>query len=230
MSSKVVGIIGGMGPEATVDLYIKMLKATPATKDQDHLHVIIDSNCKIPDRTMAIVEKGESPLPELIKTMKNLENAGAELLVMPCNTAHYYYPAMKKETEVEFLHIMEETAKFLAGQNPKLQKVGLLATTGTYDSGLYNKACADRGIELLIPQTAEREEILAAIREVKGGSYEEPRAIMRKAALALIERGAEAIILGCTEIPLAFYPEDCPVLYADATDILAQAAVKKALQ
>ncbi|GAH53208.1 unnamed protein product, partial [marine sediment metagenome] len=110
MPEKIIGILGGMGPEATVDLFHKIIKFTPAKKDQDHFRIIIDNNPKIPDRTAAILGKGEDPLPALQETARNLEKAGVDFIIIPCNTAHYFLPQIQKSVNIPVLNMIEETA------------------------------------------------------------------------------------------------------------------------
>lgn len=140
MGEKVIGVLGGMGPEATADLFRKIIRATPAEKDQDHIRVIIDSNPKIPDRTAAIIGGGPSPLPEMTETAKNLEKAGADLIIIPCNTAHYYYEKLKKSIRIPILNMVELTAQAIKGGFPHVKKVGIIGTTGTVRAGIYNRA------------------------------------------------------------------------------------------
>ena len=109
MAEKIIGILGGMGPEATIDLFTKIVKSTKAKKDQDHLRILIDNNPKIPDRTLAIQKKGPSPLPRLIQSAKTLEKAGADFIIIPCVTAHYYVDRLQKRVNIPILHIAEET-------------------------------------------------------------------------------------------------------------------------
>ncbi|HET6780529.1 MAG TPA: amino acid racemase, partial [bacterium] len=110
MGEKVIGVLGGLGPWATLDLFEKILTLTPAAKDQDHLRLIIDNNPKIPDRSPAILGTGEDPTPALVETARNLERAGADFIVIPCNTAHFFYDAVRRAVSIPVLHIMDEVA------------------------------------------------------------------------------------------------------------------------
>lgn len=138
MSEKVIGILGGMGPEATIDLFYKIIKLTPAEKDQDHLRIIIDNNPKIPDRIAAILGKGEDPLPVLQETARNLEKAGADFIIIPCNTAHYFLSSIQESIKIPILNMIEETAKETQKRIPQIQKVGLLASIGVYETKIYH--------------------------------------------------------------------------------------------
>ncbi|MCL2498316.1 MAG: amino acid racemase [Symbiobacteriaceae bacterium] len=222
----VVGVIGGMGPEATADFFMKLLQLTPATKDQEHLRVLIDSNGKVPDRNTAIMEGGEDPAPVLREMAQNLQRAGAQLLVIPCNTAHYYHPTIQEAVTIPVLHIQQEVYKTLAREYPSLKKVGLLATTSTLYTNLYQRFAEDAGIILLTPQESSQEQlVLAGIRAVKAGDKVKGKSLLFQAAQELLQQGAEGLIAGCTEIPLVLFPTDFTVPLVDATEILAQATL-----
>lgn len=163
-----IGVIGGMGPLATADLYRKMIEGTIAAKDQEHIHVIIDSNPLIPDRTEYILHNGPSPLPEIIKTIRRLEAAGCNFLIMPCNTAHSIIEEIKATTIIPFIDMMEETAKYFARKHPT-ELVGLLATDGTVESRAYHKYMEKEGIELLVPQENQKKVMDFIYKGVKSG-------------------------------------------------------------
>lgn len=223
---KVIGILGGMGPEATCDLFMKIIKNTPAEKDQDHVRVLIDSNPAIPDRTAFIMGKGEDPRPLLISTAKNLEKMGASFLAMPCNTAHYFYEDIKKEVSIPVVHMMEEVSRVLSG---KVKKAGLLATTGTLRTHLYERALSKENISVLVPEDPDQERVMKAIYLVKGHNLGDARTIILEEGRKLADRGAEVVIAGCTEIPLILHDGDLSVKVLDATEVLARACVEYAL-
>jgi len=137
--SKTVGIMGGMGPLATVDMLHKIIEHTPAHNDQEHLHIIVDDFPQIPDRTEAILGQGMDPKPFMLQSAKLLEEAGAELIVMACNTAHYFWGDIANSIQSPMLNIQVETARFV--RESHLEKVGLLATDGTLKTKLYRIAC-----------------------------------------------------------------------------------------
>ena len=229
MPEKIIGILGGMGPEATIDLFYKIIKFTPAEKDQDHLRIIIDNNPKIPDRTAAILGKGEDPLPALQKTAQNLEKAGADFIIIPCNTAHYFLPSIQESVKIPILNMIEETAKETQKRNSSIKKTGLLASIGTYKAEIYHQHFKKFNIEVISPEEKDEEEIMKAIYTVKAGNLsEEIKKNILKIAQKLIDKGAEAIIAGCTEIPLILKEGDVPVPIIDPTQALAEAAIQKA--
>jgi len=229
MPEKIIGILGGMGPEATIDLFYKIIKFTPAEKDQDHLRIIIDNNPKIPDRTAAILGKGEDPLPALQETAQNLEKAGADFIVIPCNTAHYFLSSIQESVNIPVLNMIEETAKETKKRISQIKKVGLLASIGVYKSEIYHQHFKKFNIEVISPQEKDKEEIMKVIYTIKAGDLSKGvKKNVLKIAQKLIDKGAEAIIAGCTEIPLILKEGDVSVPLIDPTQILARIAVQKA--
>ncbi len=229
MPEKIIGILGGMGPEATIDLFYKIIKFTPAEKDQEHLRIIIDNNPKIPDRTAAILGKGEDPLPALQETAQNLEKAGADFIVIPCNTAHYFLSSIQESVNILVLNMIEETAKETKKRIPQIKKVGLLASIGVYKSEIYHQRFKKFNIEVISPEEKDKEEIMKVIYTIKAGDLSKGvKKNILKITQKLIDKGAEAIIAGCTEIPLILKEGDVSVPLIDSTQILAKAAVQKA--
>ncbi len=229
-SDRMVGILGGIGPEATLDLYRHIIQLTPAATDQDHIRVLIYSNPKIPDRTKAIVGSGESPLPCLIESAQLLERSGARIIAMPCNTSHHYLPLIREKLNIPILDMVEETCRTLHSRMPNVKVAGLLATGGTLHSKLYEKALKKIGVKVLAPEAVEQERIQAAIIQVKAGIHDRSiRDTFESSGSRLAQSGAQVVILGCTEIPLVFDPEavDYPIL--NTTLILAQAVVDWAM-
>lgn len=229
MPEKIIGILGGMGPEATIDLFYKIIKFTPAEKDQEHLRIIIDNNSKIPDRTAAILGKEEDPLPALQETAQNLEKAGADFIIIPCNTAHYYISQIQESVNIPILNMIEETAKETQKKTPSIKKVGLLASIGIYKTEIYHQYFKKFNIEVISPEEKDKEEVMKVIYAVKAGDLSEGiKKNILKIAQKLIDKGSEAIIAGCTEIPLVLKEGDVPVPIIDPTQILAKTAVQKA--
>jgi len=227
MAEKIVGVLGGMGPEATVDFFAKVITLTAAKRDQNHLRIIIDNNPKIPDRTEAILTKDETLVPILVETGKNLEKAGAEFIAIPCNTVHYFYDDLIKEVAVPVLHMIREVTNTIKTSLPNCKRVGLLATTGTVTSRLYQKECQKVGVEVLVPDSQGQAKVMEAILRIKSGSSKaSAREAILKEANQLLERKAEALILGCTDIPLVIKVNDFPVPVFDSNQVLAEATVK----
>ena len=227
---KVIGILGGMGPEATAALFLKIIRATPALKDSDPFRIVIDNNPKITSRVQAIQGKGESPLEQLRETLHTLERAGAEIIAMPCNTAHYYYNELQASTNVPIINMISETAAYIHNSFPSIKKTGLLATTETIKAGIYHQALTK--LEIITPGDSEQEIVMNAIyvgQGIKAGYTQgKPRDDILEVAKALINRGAEAIIVGCTEVSLVLTQEDLPVPLIDALQVLAEATIREA--
>jgi aspartate racemase len=229
--SRMIGILGGMGPEATLDLYRHIISLTPATKDQDHIRLLIYSNPKIPDRTAAIAGKGESPLAYLIESAKILESGGAGIIAMPCNASHHFLPEIRAQIDIPILDMIAETCSRICVLMPDAKTVGLLATIGTIQSGVYHRTLSGAGIKVLTPNEEDQQEIQAGIAQVKAGTHKRStQETFQSIGKRLVEAGAEAIILGCTEIPLAFDPNEVIYPSLNSTRILAEAAVDWALE
>ncbi len=227
MAEKTVGILGGMGPEATVDLFQKIVAATPASTDQEHLHIVIDNNPKIPSRQAAVLEGGEDPTPLLVSTARNLESAGADFLVMPCNAAHIFYQPVAEAVHIPVLHIADETVAEALRRYPDLQTVGILASTATIRLRLYHDRFESRGIAAISPSDEDQELVQAAIFSVKAG--DKGPAIREKVqgvAERLAARGARLLVTACTELPLVLRDGDASVPVLDPTQTLAEAAVR----
>lgn len=231
---KVIGILGGMGPAATVDLFDKIVKLVPAQRDQDHPRVIIDSNSQIPSRVEFLAGVGPTPIPALVDSARTLERAGADLIAVPCNTAHLFHREIQAAVTIPVLHMMAETGRALVGLEPPVRRAGLLATTGTIVAGLYHQAMD--GVEILVPEIPDQEQIMECLMEIKAGKFRRARTVIRRAARGLVARGAQAVIAGCTEVPLVLSQKDLTdsatgerTPYMDATLILARSAVAAAL-
>jgi aspartate racemase len=233
MSEKIIGILGGMGPEATIDLFAKIVKGTTVKKDQNHLRILIDNNPKVPDRTLAIQKKGPSPLPQLIRSAKILENAGADFIVIPCVTAHYYYKPLQKKLNIPILNMVEMTAQYIKSRVKGISKVGLLATTGTIQAGLFQTSFSHTDLQWIIPTPeVQKKWVMEAIYGRRGikaiGPSENSQRLILNACVKLVQEGAQAIIAGCTEVPLVLEEKDLSVPFIDPLSILAKAAIERA--
>ena len=227
MSKKVIGILGGMGPLATADLFQKITLHTVAACDQAHPRVCIDSNTDIADRTAALLHGGEDPVPEMIKSAKRLESIGADFLIMPCNTAHYFLPRLQAMTEIPFLSILTAAAETCKAQFPGMT-VGILATKGTLSTQLYQNALGEAGVPYLIPEAAEQDALMRVIYDgVKAGKGPDAyRADLLTVVEHMMTRGAGVFLLGCTELPLAAEAVGLTVPVVDPTAELAKAAIR----
>jgi aspartate racemase len=233
MKEGVIGILGGMGPEATAYLFQAIIKNTEAARDQDHLRVLVDNNPKIPERIPAIVGNGEDPLPMMIETARNLERAGADFIVIPCVTAHYFIRELSEGIDIPVISIIEEVTEELERRLPGIERTGLIATTATIRARLFQDRLSEQDIEVIVPSPEEQEHLVMSPiygeSGIKAGytSGENRRNIL-KASNALVSRGAQAVIGGCTEIPLVLHEGDLEVPFLDSLSILAVAAIRRA--
>ena len=230
MAEKIIGILGGMGPEATADLFYRIIRATPVQKDQDHIRTIIYSNSKVPDRTAAIRGSGPSPVPEMLKAAKALETAGADFIIIPCNTAHYFIDDLRDGVGIPILHMIELTAQRVQKESPSVGRAGLIATDGTVRSGIYHRSFSEIGVEIITPAENLQKEAMKAIYEhVKTGDLERGGEILREVANHLIGRGSQVILCGCTEVSLVLKDGGVPIPIVDPLQVLAETAVEAAL-
>jgi aspartate racemase len=235
MNEKVIGILGGMGPEATLDCFAKIIKNTPAKKDQEHLRVIIDSNPKVPDRTPAIIGDGESPVPTIVEGCRALERAGADFIIIPCVSAHFFLNEIQEQSNLPILSIVDAVSETIVRDYPEIKVVGLMATTGTIKGDKFQKRLAECGITTIVPNEHVQARIMEAIYDIKNAQPKRPREDITADFIAVAEglitqkpKGAQGIIAGCTEIPLALRPDHLSVPYFDALSILACAAIRRA--
>ena len=224
LMSKTLGIIGGVGPLATAYFFQMIVELTDAATDQEHINILIHNNPRIPDRTRYILqESAEDPVPVIVETAKGLISAGAEVLALPCNTAHYFYRQIAEELSVPLIHIVEESVA--AAKEAGANTIGVMATTGTVTAGTYQQAAEKAGLRCLLP-SPEKQGLLMDIiyQEVKAGR---PVSREKLAAVSgeLLEGGCGAVILGCTELSLAkgMLPEGG--LFIDSLEVLARRAI-----
>lgn len=218
-----VGVIGGMGPAATTYYIDQLVTQTPAERDQDHLRVVVDSNPNIPDRTRYLLGDGPDPLPALVETARNVEAAGADILSIPCNTAHAFFDEIGRAVDLPVLDMVQIGID--AAVSTGADRVGLLATDGTLDLGLYHDAAAPRSIEIVPPEEPMQERVMAAIYNVKNGERKGPRRRLVEAVNTFDD--VDAVIAGCTEIPLALGPGDIPVPLVDPMTAMANVAIAR---
>ena len=227
MAERIIGILGGMGPLATAELFRWIVEKTPAKRDQDHPRIIIYNNPKIPDRTAFILGNGEDPRPELIASAKKLESWGADFIIMPCNTAHFFAETIQEAIKIPLVSMIEETARVV--QEMGLRKVGLLATDGTIKGLVYHRALLKHGVQIAVPNKVDQEKVMRAIYAgVKAGNLKLGRRLLLEVARRL-EKRSDGIIAGCTEVSVALKPEDPSVPLIDPMDIIAEKAVRLAL-
>ena len=216
--SRTAGVLGGMGPDATVDFMAKVIAATTAANDQEHARMLVDHNPKVPNRQAALLGDGEDPGPTLAAMAAGLQNAGADFLVMPCNTAHAYADDIRAAVSIPLVSIIDVTVDACRGKGA----VGVLATDGCLKTGIYQDALRQANIECVLPNADETAELMRLISAIKAGDRSEAVAsAMRDVANAQVARGARAIIAGCTEIPLVLTDDLLEVPLVSSTDVLA---------
>ena len=225
-----VGVLGGMGPLATLDFIRKAMAATPAVSDQDHVPLIVSSIPQVPDRTAAFRGEGASPLAAMVASGQRLVRAGAGLIVIPCNTAHLWFGELEEALALPMLHVVDaalEDAAALAGEGAAL---GLLCTDATLASGLYLNRPPAHPLQppphWVLPTAPEMVDwVMPGIAAVKAGELGRGADLLGAAAEALARRGAQALVLGCTEVPLVIGPGNSPLPVIDATQALAKRTV-----
>lgn len=225
-----IGVLGGMGPLATVDFMEQIILLTStagATSDQQHLPMLVANLPHTPDRSLCMLGLGADPLPALLEGIDLLNRNGVELIAIPCNSAHVWYDAMRAHSSVPILHIVETC---IAAVPPGARKVAVLATGGTLSSGLFQQRLVARDIEPVVPNAITQAHIDACILAVKAGDLDESAGHLTAALDEFISRGADAAVMGCTEIPLAARHIVKPALtLVDSTLELARATVSYAL-
>ncbi len=229
-SEKLVGVIGGLGPMATVYFQEMVLEMTSATQDQDHVNMLVSNHASIPDRTAYLLQKSdESPAPKMIADAQMLAQAGCSFLVVPCNTAHAFYSSIQQEVSIPLLNIVEETV--LACAQKSMQTIGLLATEGTVFADLYGQMCRKHGLSCTYPDEATQGMVTAVIYDrIKAGlpaSVEELTNLYDR----MRNMGCDGIVLGCTELPVAHRDLGLQASNPDVIDsleVLARRTIERA--
>ena len=217
--SRAIGILGGMGPAATVDLMARIIAATPAEGDAGHLRLLVDSNPAIPDRNRAIRGEGPSPGPALAAMARGLEAQGADMLAIACNSAHAWAGEIRAATGIPLVSMIDATVEAIRRNHPGVRRVGLLAADACLGAGLYQGPLGDAGYDVLTSE--DQPGFMALIYGVKAGETgQAARDGMAAQARALAERGAEVIVAACTEVPLLLSAADSPVPLVDGTAAL----------
>jgi len=230
MREKIVGIIGGMGPEATVDLMARIIKVTPAVDDVDHIRMIVDNNPKVPSRIKALIDgNGESPIPYLQEMARRLESWGVDFLAMPCNTAHHYHLDIQKAVTIKVLNMIDLTVESVIEQYPDLKRAGLLASTAVIRLKLFERPFTAKKVIIQTPADRYQMGIMHAIKKIKTSNYGgEVVEAIQLAADDLVEKGAEVLLVACTEISIISKQIASTVRILDSAQILAESIVRVA--
>jgi len=226
---RTLGLLGGMGPAATVDVLDKIVKATPASRDQDHIPILVRCVPQIPDRTDALLGRGPSPLGDLVQGATDLRQWGAQILAIACNTAHHWYAPVQEAFGGPVVHIADAVVQALQ-ERGSIGPVGIMATSGTMASGFYQRCLESSGYEVLVPPPADQSRFVDhAVARAKAGDWAEARYAARSAARHLLRRGAQQVVLACTELPPTLMPVTADRDLLDANVALAHACVRAAL-
>lgn len=225
-AERIIGVLGGMGPLASADFMARLTLAHPASRDQDHPQAVLFNATRIPDRTAAALAGGPSPLPGLLDGIRLLEHAGAGCIAIPCNSAHVWFDAMQAGTRLPILHIVDAAAAALDAAGVRQGPIGVMGTRATLRLRLYSDRLEARGLACITPTEAQMANaVVPAIARVKANDIAGATAPLLDVARALASRGARAVVLGCTEIPLALRGAAIDVPMIDSIDALARAAL-----
>lgn len=199
---KKLGVLGGMGPAASAEFITRLIAQTPAGKDQDHIPFVLWSDPRVPDRSTSMRAGDNKPLPYLLEGIKGLKHAGCDLVVIPCNTAHFWFHELNKHTQI--IHIVDSIADALTDVNVTDTTIGIMGTQATIELGLYQYRLNKLGWNCIVPSKEEMDtQVQPAIDLIKSGKILESQPLLVNVMHTLIDRGAKAIVLGCTELPLA---------------------------
>ncbi|MCK4630686.1 MAG: amino acid racemase [Bacteroidales bacterium] len=228
---KQIGILGGMGPEATSELFRLIIKNTKAQIDQNHIPVLIVNNPKIPDRSAYIHGKGPSPVDMLVEGALKLEQIGADIILIPCNTAHFFIKQIEEKIHVPIIDMIKETARYVLRKFPEIKRYGLLSTSGTYETGIYKNVFDDIDLGIIDPDIDYQRQNMTAIygkQGIKAGFKTEPLKILLQTVENLVENGARSIICGCSEIALVVKQSHIEVPLINPLKILAVKSIQLA--
>lgn len=225
MTKPRIGILGGMGPAATILLQQRVLDAVQADTDQDHVPLVIDMNPQVPSRIDYLIRKtGRDPGPVLAQMAQRVQALGADAIAMPCCTAHHFAPSITRATSVPFLHMVDLTAEAIAQAVPKGSQIGILASPANQQTGLFDKALDQHGLVPLYPEDTDR--VLACIETIKSsGTSPDVIAEMQSIADAVINDGSDCLLIGCSEFSLLSRRLASGVPIFDALDVLTSAII-----
>ncbi len=225
---KKLGILGGMGPAASAEFVLRLVKQTPANKDQDHIPFVLWSDPTVPDRSTSMRNGDDKPVPYLLDGIRGLKAAGCNLIVIPCNTAHFWFHKFSN-LNVEIIHIVDSVADALRNVNIIDSKIGVIGTQATIELGLYQYRLNKLGWNCIVPSKEEMNTLVQpAIDLIKANQIEAAHPMLIKIICSLIDKGAKAVVLGCTEIPLSVREDTVQdTLIINSIDSLVKSAIKK---
>lgn len=230
--AQVLGVLGGMGPMAGASFATRVVALTPAARDQDHIPLVLCNDPRVPDRSSARLGQGEDPLPAMVRGVRMLERAGATLIAIPCNTAHLWYDQLAAATSLPVLHIVDAVCDDLQRLGAAGGRVGLMGTAATLQLDLYGERLRRHGFDVLPAEPEEVQLCAEAIEAVKANDAQRGFAPAAACIARLVARGAHAVVLGCTELPLAVphaRRAELGALLTDSIDALARAAIRRCI-
>lgn len=228
-NTKIIGILGGMGPFATIDIYKEILDSVEVKTEREYPHVVINSNPKIPSRTRSFLFNEKSPVEGMIKEAKSLEKIGVDFIIIPCNSAHYFLQEVRKSIETEIVDMVEVVADYIHKKFPTIKKAGLLGGEVILGSDIYERSLCKYGITIIKPSEDKNNLVRSCIDMIKHNSITTSVKLEFVNLInSLIDEGSEIIILGCTEFPILFRNFAFKVPFIDTTKVLARYAAKKA--
>ena len=228
---KRLGVLGGMGPAASAEFMVRLVAQTPAKRDQDHIPTILWSDNTVPDRSTSMRNGDNKPLPYLLSGIQGLVSAGCNLIVIPCNTAHLWFKEMEKQASwhARIVHIVDSVSDALRDANVIDSKIGVMGTQATVELGLYQYRLNKLGWECIVPSKEEMDTLVQpAIDLIKANQIESAHPMLMTVINSLIDRGATAVVLGCTEIPLSIREDtvqDTPII--NSIDSLVKSAIRE---
>ncbi|MBM7095819.1 amino acid racemase [Bacillus sp. H-16] len=227
MQRKTIGILGGMGPAATAELFNIIIDNTIAETDQDHISTIVINDPQVPDRTKFILGEGKSPVPKLLENLKKLYLIGADVAIIPCMTAHSFLPELQKQSPIQIINTMELVERYISEHYPSLTRVGLLATTGSIKSGVYNRYLTR---QILTPTADEQRNLMNIIYGydgIKAGNVTAATTFEVERIIDTLRRNdIHGVIAGCTELSLVLHEKSVQLPIIDPIKILAKEAVR----
>lgn len=226
---RLIGVLGGMGPAATIDFMARITANTIAAHDQEHVPLLVHSVPQIPDRSSAIQAGNDGPFEPMRRGIDVLVAAGARFIAIPCNTAHFWHARLARQTPVPILHIADAVIAMLTATGGPLGKVAIMATRGTIACDIYRTRLTQAGAEVIVPHESVQQDVDASIAHVKGGRLDLGRSHFERAASALMQAGADRLLLACTELPVACAHTQYQASAIDCTDALARACVAASL-
>jgi aspartate racemase len=225
---KRLGVLGGMGPAASAEFMVRLVAQTPAKTDQEHIPTILWSDPTVPDRSTSMRNGDDNPLPYLLAGIQGLKAAGCKLIVIPCNTAHFWFHKFSN-INVQIIHIVDSVADALRDVNVIDSKIGVIGTQATIELGLYQYRLNKLGWTCIVPTKLEMDTLVQpAIDLIKANQIDQAHPMLMTVVDSLIKNGATAVVLGCTEIPLAVREtqrDNIPLI--NSIDSLVKSAIKK---